>query len=185
MEVNALFYRYKEMTPQVHDTAFVADGAKVIGNVTIGSDSSIWFNVVLRGDEDEIKIGNRCSVQENTVCHLYEGHPLILEDEVHVGHNAIIHGCTLRKGVLVGMGATILDGAIIGENTIIGANALVPSGREIPANSLVIGSPAKVIREISDKDMETLEVTRKTYIRNARDYNDEGIFERIPNKKNV
>jgi|SRR5699024_5305915 len=174
-----MFYRYKNYVPEVHESAFVAEGAKVIGDVKVGAQTSIWFNVILRGDEDKIRIGNRCSIQENTVCHLYAGYPLILEDEVSVGHNAIIHGCTLKKGVLVGMGATVLDGAVIGENTIIGANALIPSGKVIPPNSLVLGSPGKVVRELSEQDEEMLDLTIRTYVRNAEQYQDKEIFEKV------
>lgn len=181
---DVMFYRYKEHIPQIDSTAFVADGAKIIGDVTIGADSSIWFHVVLRGDEDKIRIGNRCSIQENTVCHLYEGYPLIVEDDVTVGHNAIIHGCTIKKGVLIGMGATILDGAVIGENSIVGANSFVPAGKVIPPNSLVLGSPAKVVRGLTEKDEELLKLSVETYVRNAREYQDPAIVEKIelPNK---
>lgn len=172
-----MFYRYKNHVPQVHETAFVADGAKIIGNVKIGAYSNIWYNAVLRGDEGPIEIGNQVSIQENVTCHLYEGFPLIVEDDVIVGHNAIIHGCHIKKGALIGMGATVLDGAVIGENSIIGANALVPSGKVIPPNSLVLGSPAKVVREINDKDRELLRMSVETYVRNAKDYNDPEIYE--------
>lgn len=174
-----MFYRYKEHIPKVDDSAFVAEGARIIGDVEIGSQTSIWFNVILRGDEDKIRIGNRCSIQENTVCHLYEGSPLIVEDEVTVGHNATIHGCTLKKGVLVGMGATVLDGAIIGENSIIGANSLIPSGKEIPPNSLVLGSPGKVIRELNDQDKEILDLSIRTYVRNSEEFRNEKVFEKV------
>lgn len=174
-----MFYRYKQYIPAIDESAFIADGAKVIGNVTIGAQTNIWFNVILRGDEDEIKIGNRCSIQENTVCHLYRGYPLILEDEVTVGHNAIIHGCTLKQGVLVGMGSTILDGAIIGENSIIGANSLVPAGKVIPPNSLVLGSPGEVVREINNRDRELLKTTIDTYVKNTIEYQRPEVFEKI------
>lgn len=178
-----MFYRYKDFTPQIDDSAFIAEGAKVIGNVKIGANSSIWFNVVLRGDEDRIEIGNRCSIQENTVCHLFEGYPLIVEDEVTVGHHAIIHGCTIKKGVIIGMGATILDGAIIGKNSIIGANTLIPSGKEIPANSLVVGNPGKVVRQLTKKDRELIDLSIHTYVRNAKEYQDPMIFEKIAREK--
>lgn len=180
-----MFYRYKDYTPQIDESAFIAEGAKIIGNVTIGEQTNIWFNVVLRGDEDEIKIGNRCSIQENTVCHLYKGYPLILEDEVTVGHNAIIHGCVLKKGVLVGMGATILDGAVIGENSIIGANSLIPAGKVIPPNSLVLGSPGKVVREINDQDRELLKNTIETYVKNTIEYQSPEVFEKIERPKKL
>ncbi|TQS72002.1 gamma carbonic anhydrase family protein [Ornithinibacillus gellani] len=174
-----MIYRYKDKIPKIHETAFIADGAKVIGDVEIGAYASIWFHVVLRGDEGPIRIGDRCNIQENSVCHLYEGFPLILEDEVTIGHNAIVHGCTLRKGVLVGMGATVLDGADIGEYSIIGANSFIPSGKVIPPRSLVIGSPGKVVRTLTDKDMELIEETIRTYVGNGKDYKQKEIFERI------
>lgn len=174
-----MFYRYKEFIPQVDESAFIAEGAKVIGNVKIGADTSVWYNAVLRGDEDKIEIGNRCSIQENTMCHLYEGFPLIVEDDVTVGHNAIIHGCHIKRGSLIGMGATILDGAVIGENCIVGANALVPNGKEIPPNSLVVGSPAKVVREITDSDRQLLEMSVEVYVRNAREFQEPDVYEKI------
>lgn len=174
-----LFYRYKEHVPKIDETAFIADGAKIIGDVTIGADSSIWFHVVLRGDEGKIVIGNRTSIQDNTVGHLYEGYPLIVEDEVTVGHSVILHGCTIKKGALIGMGATILDGAVIGENSIIGANTLIPAGKEIPPNSLVVGSPGKVIREINEKDRELLKLSVEGYVKNAREYRDASLFTKI------
>ncbi|WP_106496351.1 gamma carbonic anhydrase family protein [Lentibacillus sp. Marseille-P4043] len=174
-----MIYRFNEHEPDIHDTVFIADGARVIGDVTIGAESSIWFNVVLRGDEGPIRIGERCNIQENSMCHLYEQFPLTLEDEVSVGHNAIVHGCTLRKGVLVGMGATVLDGAEIGEYSIIGANSLIPSGKKIPPRSLVIGSPGKVVRTLTDKDMEMIEETITTYANKGQAFRQKEIFEKI------
>lgn len=114
---------------------------------------------------------------------MYGGYPLIMEDEVTVGHGAIIHGCTLKKGALIGMGAIVLDGAIIGENTIIGAHALIPAGKEIPPNSLVMGSPGKIIREITDRDKALLELTIQTYTKNAKEYRDTTQFEKIPDEQ--
>lgn len=180
-----MYYRYKEHIPIVDDSAFIAEGTKVIGNVEIGAQTSIWFNVVLRGDEDKIKIGKRCSIQENTVCHLYEGQPLVIEDEVTVGHNVLIHGCTLKKGALIGMGATILDGAVIGENSIVGANSLVPAGKEVPPNSLVLGSPAKVIRELNENDKKMLDLSINTYVKNSEEYRNKEIFEKINSPKKI
>ncbi|MFD2043658.1 gamma carbonic anhydrase family protein [Ornithinibacillus salinisoli] len=174
-----MLYRYKNFTPKVHETAYIADGAKVIGDVEIGAYSSVWFNVVIRGDEGPIRIGERCNVQDNSMCHLYEEYPLTLEDEVSIGHNAIIHGCTLRKGVLVGMGATVLDGADIGEYSIIGANSLVPSGKIIPPRSLVLGSPGKVVRTLTDKDMAMIEETIETYADKGQEFQRLEILERV------
>lgn len=174
-----MFYRYKHFVPEVDVSAFIAEGAKVIGNVKIGAETSIWYNAILRGDEDRIEIGNRCSIQENTTCHLYEGYPLIVEDDVTVGHNAIIHGCHIKKGALIGMGAVILDGAVIGENSIVGANALVPTGKVIPPNSLVLGSPAKVVRQIEDSDRELLRMSVEVYVQNSKDYQNPEIYEKL------
>lgn len=165
-----MIYSFQNKKPQLHDSVYVAPGAHIIGDVTIGEESSIWFNSVLRGDEAPIIIGKRSNIQDNSTCHLYEGSPLVLEDEVSVGHNVILHGCTLKKGSLIGMGATILDGAVIGENAFIGANALIPSGKEIPPNTLVLGSPGKVIRELTDKDLALIQLTIDTYVQKAKDY---------------
>ncbi|WP_442874278.1 gamma carbonic anhydrase family protein [Cytobacillus sp. NCCP-133] len=154
--------------PRVHQSVFLAPGCYVIGDVEIGEESSIWFNAVLRGDEDAINIGNRCSIQDNVTCHLYEGSPLMIEDEVTVGHNAILHGCTIRKKTIIGMGATILDGAEIGEECIIGANTLIPAGKKIPPRSLVVGSPGKVVRELSVKDLELIQLSIETYVKKAK-----------------
>lgn len=165
-----MIYSFQNKKPQLHESVYVAPGAHIIGDVTIGEESSIWFNSVLRGDEAPIIIGKRSNIQDNSTCHLYEGSPLVLEDEVSVGHNVILHGCTLKKGSLIGMGATILDGAVIGENAFIGANALIPSGKEIPPRTLVLGSPGKVIRELTDKDLALIQLTIDTYVQKAKDY---------------
>lgn len=168
-----MLYPYNNNFPKVHKTSFVAPGARVIGDVTIGEHSSIWFNAVLRGDEAPIVIGDRVSIQDNSTCHLYEGQPLTVEDDVTVGHNVILHGCTVRKGALIGMGSTILDGAEIGEYTIIGANTLIPSGKKIPPRSLVVGSPGKVVRELNEKDYELLKLSVDTYVQKAKEYKEQ------------
>lgn len=165
-----MIYAYQNKKPQVHESVYIAPGAHVIGDVTIGEKSSIWFNSVIRGDEAPITIGKKCNVQDNSTCHLYEGSPLTLEDEVSVGHAVILHGCTLKKGSLIGMGATILDGAVIGEQAFIGANTLVPSGKEIPPRTLVLGSPGKVIRELTDEDLALIQLTINTYVQKAKEY---------------
>lgn len=177
-----MFYRYKEFVPEVNESAFVAEGARIIGNVKIGADTSIWYNVVLRGDLDRIEIGNRCSIQENTMGHLYSGNPLIVEDDVTVGHNVVIHGCHIKKGALIGMGSTVLDGAVIGENSIVGANTLIPNGKVIPPNSLVVGNPAKVVREITDENREMLRMSVEIYVRNAREFQDPEFYEKLERK---
>lgn len=161
---------YKGDKPELDPTVFVAPGAKVIGDVRVGEESTIWFNTVLRGDEGPITIGRRCSIQDNSTIHLYEGAPVVVEDEVTVGHNVILHGCKVGKRSIIGMGSTILDHAEIGEECIIGANTLIPSGKKIPPRSLVVGSPGKVVRELSEKDLELIQLSIDSYVQKGYDY---------------
>lgn len=163
---------FKDKKPNVHETVFLAPGSYVIGDVQVGKETSIWFNAVLRGDEDAIIIGDRCSIQDNATIHLFEGSPVVVEDEVTVGHNVILHGCTIRKRCIIGMGSTILDGAVIGEECIIGANTLIPSNKIIPPRSLVLGSPGKVVRELTNKDFELIQLSIDTYVEKNYIYND-------------
>jgi len=163
---------FKDKKPNVHETVFLAPGSFVIGDVQVGKETSIWFNAVLRGDEDAIIIGDRCSIQDNATIHLFEGSPVVVEDEVTVGHNVILHGCTIKKRCIIGMGSTILDGAVIGEECIIGANTLIPSNKIIPPRSLVLGSPGKVVRELTDKDFELIQLSIDTYVEKSYIYND-------------
>ena len=163
---------FKDKKPNVHDTVFLAPGSYVIGDVQVGKETSIWFNAVLRGDEDAIIIGDRCSIQDNATIHLFEGSPVVVEDEVTVGHNVILHGCTIKKRCIIGMGSTILDGAVIGEECIIGANTLIPSNKIIPPRSLVLGSPGKVVRDLTKKDFELIQLSIDTYVEKNYIYND-------------
>ncbi|MDQ0218726.1 gamma carbonic anhydrase family protein [Peribacillus cavernae] len=161
---------YNEKKPLIDASVFIAPGAYLIGDVSVGENSTIWFNAVLRGDEDKIMVGKNCSIQDNTTLHLFEGQPLIIEDDVTVGHNAILHGCKIGKRTIVGMGSTILDGAEIGEECIIGANTLISPGKKIPPRSLVVGSPGKVVREISEKDRELITLSVDTYVQKGKEY---------------
>ncbi|MBE1555303.1 gamma carbonic anhydrase family protein [Sporosarcina limicola] len=162
---------YNGKSAVLHSSVFVAPGAYLIGDVSIGEESTIWFNAVIRGDEGPITIGKRCSIQDNSTIHLYDGAPVTIEDEVTVGHNVILHGCTLRKRSIIGMGSTILDNAEIGEECIIGANTLIPPGKIIPPRSLVVGSPGKVVRELTDKDFELIQLSIDTYVQKGYDFN--------------
>lgn len=173
--VNYLIISFKGHTPSISGTAMIAPGAKIIGNVRIGDESTIWFNAVLRGDEAPITIGKRCSIQDNSTIHLYEDAPVIIEDEVTVGHNVILHGCRVGKRSIIGMGSTILDHSEIGEECIVGANTLVPSGKKFPPRSLIVGSPGKVVRELNDKDIELIQLSIDTYVQKGYDYRE--IFE--------
>lgn len=168
-----MLYPYNGKKPIVEDSVFIAPGAHVIGDVKVGKETTIWFNAVLRGDEAPIQIGERCSIQDNATCHLYEGFPLVVKDEVTVGHNVILHGCTVQKRCIIGMGSTILDGAEIGEESIIGANTLIPPGKKIPPRSLVVGSPGKVVRELIDKDFEMIQLSIDTYVQKGKEYKEQ------------
>lgn len=171
---------YRGKKPKLDPTVFVAPGAKIIGEVQIGAESTIWFNAVLRGDEGLISIGKKCSIQDNSTIHLYEDAPVVVEDEVTVGHNVILHGCKVGKRSIIGMGSTILDHAEIGEECIIGANTLIPPGKKIPPHSLVVGSPGKVVRELNEKDLEIIQLSINTYVQKGYDYRE--IFQNDENK---
>lgn len=146
---------------------YIARGAVVLGDVTLGDYSSVWYNAVVRGDINRIVIGHHTNIQDNAVLHLADDHPCLVGDYVTVGHSAIVHACTVGNEVLVGMGATILDGAVIGDQSIVGANALVPQGKIIPPGSLVVGSPAKVSRALAPPEREELRVWAEKYVANA------------------
>lgn len=163
-------YTYLDKKPEVHESVFIAPGSHIIGDVRIGKESTVWFNAVLRGDEGPITIGERTSIQDNVTCHLYEGSPLCIGDEVTVGHNAILHGCKIGDRSIVGMGSTILDGVEIGEECIIGANTLIPNSKKIPPRSLVVGSPGKVVRELTDRDLELIQLSIESYVQKGKEY---------------
>jgi carbonic anhydrase/acetyltransferase-like protein (isoleucine patch superfamily) len=148
--------------------AFVADDARIIGKVTLGEDSGIWFGCVLRGDNERISIGARTNVQEHTVMHTDMGFPLDIGEGCTIGHRAMLHGCTISENSLVGIGAIILNGAKIGKNCLVGAGALVTEGKEFPDGSLIIGTPARVVRELDDKAIEMLRWSAAHYVDNAR-----------------
>ena len=161
---------YGKKDAVIHESVVIAQGAYIIGNVSIGEQSSVWFNAVMRGDEGPIVVGKRTSIQDNTTLHLYEGQPLNIGDEVTVGHNAILHGCTIGNRSIIGMGSTILDGAEIGEECIIGANTLISSGKKIPPRSLVVGSPGKVVRELNEKDLQLIQLSIDTYVQKGKEF---------------
>jgi len=155
---------YKEFEPQIDESAHIAQNATVIGKCRIGKEASIWYNAVLRGDSDTISIGDRTNIQDGTIVHSSTGVKTILGDDVTVGHAAIIHACTIHNNCLIGMGATVLDKAVIEENVIVGANSLITSGKVIPRNSLVMGSPAKVIRELTEDEVESIRQSSLHYV---------------------
>lgn len=149
---------------------FVAPGAHLIGRVALEQDANVWFNCVLRGDNEWITIGARTNIQDNSVLHTDMGFPLTIGADCTIGHNVILHGCTIGEGTLIGMGATILNGAMIGRNCLVGANALVTEGKAFPDNSLIVGSPAKVTRELGPDSREKFLESAKHYVENGQRY---------------
>lgn len=165
-------YALDGVAPTLADSVWVAPGASVIGDVHIGEDASIWFGVVVRCDNEPIHIGSATNIQDNSVLHSDPGSPLKIGNGVTVGHKAMLHGCTVGDNTLVGIGATILNKAVIGKNCIIGAHALITEGKQIPDNSLVVGSPGKVMRTLGDPQVQMLEASALHYVENAKKFKD-------------
>ena len=149
---------------------WVAPNAVVIGDVSLRKNASVWFGSVLRGDNDPIILGENSNIQDNSVCHTDDGMPLIIGDNVTVGHKVILHSCTVGDNSLIGMGSTVLNKAKIGNNCLVGANALVTEGKEFPDNSLIVGSPAKVKRELTDMEKKIIELSALHYVENMKRY---------------
>ncbi|HEX5790961.1 MAG TPA: gamma carbonic anhydrase family protein [Luteolibacter sp.] len=162
--------QFAEFTPTIHPSAFVAASADVIGRVTLEEESSVFYNATLRGDINEIVIGPRSNIQDNVVVHLADNYGCYVGELVTVGHSAILHACTVKDEVLIGMGAIVLDGAVIGERSIIGAGALVTGGTVIPPGSLVIGSPAKVVKTLPLDEQAKIKSWAEKYVRVSRMY---------------
>ncbi len=149
---------------------WVAPNAVVIGDVSLKKNASVWFGSVLRGDNDPIILGENSNIQDNSVCHTDDGMPLTIGDNVTVGHKVILHSCTVGDNSLIGMGSTVLNKAKIGNNCLVGANALVTEGKEFPDNSLIVGSPAKVKRELTDMEKKIIELSALHYVENMKRY---------------
>lgn len=154
------------MMGNIAEWVYLAEGAKIVGDVTIGEGSSVWYNAVIRGDSNPIVIGENTNVQDNAVLHVSHSHAMFIGDNVTIGHGAIVHGCTIGNNVLIGMGAIILDGAVIEDNCIIGAGALVTQNKMISSGSLAFGNPAKVMRQITEEEKDSI-------LENANEYSDE------------
>jgi gamma-carbonic anhydrase len=161
------FQTFLHKKPTLGKNVYIAKGAAVFGDVTLGDHSSIWYNAVLRGDINRIVVGHHTNIQDNSVLHLADDFPCIVGNYVTIGHSAIVHACTIGDEVLVGMGATILDGTTIGDQCLIGAKTLVTPGSKIPPGSLVLGSPAKVIRQLTTKERTKLKTWAEKYVRYA------------------
>ncbi len=163
-------YNYKNYWPNVAENVFIAPGVRIIGRVEIGEGASIWFNTVIRGDVNEVKIGPYTNIQDGCMLHEEADAPLIIAEHVTIGHNAIIHGCTIGRGALIGMGAIILNKAVIGEGAVVAAGSLVVPGQEIPPGHLAMGSPAKVMRALSAEEMARFQRAAENYRLRAQDY---------------
>ncbi len=167
-----MIYSYQNMKPVFGQNCFIAPSADIIGEVTTGDDCSIWFGCVVRADVHFIHIGNRVNIQDLSMIHVThwkkpdrsDGNPVIIEDDVTIGHRVMLHGCTIKKACLIGMSATILDGAVIGEESIVGAGSLVTKNKVFPPGSLIMGSPAKVVRPLTDEEIESLYASAKRYV---------------------
>lgn len=160
-------YQFGDYTPEVDPSAYVVDSASIVGKVRLEANASVWFGVTIRGDNELIVIGENSNVQENCVLHTDEGFPMTIGKQVSIGHQAMLHGCTVGDGSLIGIQAVILNNAKIGRNCLVGAGALVTEGKEFPDNSLILGSPAKVVRTLSDEDARNLAAISDTYVERA------------------
>lgn len=162
---------YRGRLPVVDPSAYIDDSAQVIGDVTIGAESSVWMNVVIRGDVNVIRIGDRTNVQDGTVVHvMHDTHPTTIGDDVTIGHGAIVHGCTIGHRVLIGMGAILLNGAVIGDDSIVAAGTLVTEGTVIPPRSMVMGTPGRVRRPLTDAEVASILDYSRNYVQYRLDY---------------
>ncbi|MFJ5760461.1 gamma carbonic anhydrase family protein [Neobacillus sp. NPDC093182] len=172
-----MLYKYKGICPDVHSSSYIAPGAQLIGNIELKEDTSVWFNAVLRGDNEKITIGKGSNIQDGAIVHVDPGYPVHVGEYVTIGHNVVLHGCTVKDEALIGMGATILNGAVIGEGALVAAGALVPEGKMIAPGVLVAGVPAKVIRALTQEQTERSKQGALQYVQNGANFRDENIVE--------
>jgi carbonic anhydrase/acetyltransferase-like protein (isoleucine patch superfamily) len=162
---------FQGIKPAVPTSCFIEDTGVVIGDVVMGENCSVWFHAVIRGDVNYIRIGNRTNVQDLCMLHVtHDTHPLLIGNDVTVGHSVVLHGCTIKDRVLVGMGAIIMDGAVIGEDSVVGAGALVVEGTVVPPKSVILGSPARIRRSVTDEELAWIKESAENYVRYARTY---------------
>lgn len=165
-----MIYDYKGTLPTIHESCFVADDAAIVGRVTLGENTNVWFGTVIRADDNYVEIGKNTNVQDNTTIHIAKDYPTIIGDNVTIGHGAIVHACTLGNNVLVGMGAIILNGAVIEDNVIIAAGSVVAPGKHIPSGVMVMGTPGKVVKELTQEQIDYFETSADNYVALANDY---------------
>jgi carbonic anhydrase/acetyltransferase-like protein (isoleucine patch superfamily) len=163
-------YQLGDDAPEIDASAYIAESANLIGKVTIEAKASVWFGVTIRGDNERITIGENSNVQEGTVMHTDMGFPLVVGKNVTIGHQAMLHGCTVGDGALIGIQAVVLNGAKIGKGCLVGAGAVVTEGKEFPDNSLIVGSPAKIVRTLTEQDLTRLQANAAHYAERGRRY---------------
>jgi len=161
-------YELDGIAPRLGANAWVADSAQVMGNVSLGADTSVWFGTVIRGDTESITIGRGSNIQDGSVMHADIGMPIVLGENVTVGHKVMLHGCTIGDDTLIGIGAIVLNGARIGKNCLVGAGALVTEGKDFPDGSMIIGSPAKAVRPLTPEQIASVRQSARHYVENAR-----------------
>jgi carbonic anhydrase/acetyltransferase-like protein (isoleucine patch superfamily) len=161
-------YKLGEYAPKIHDNAWIAASAEVIGRVTLAEGASIWFGAIVRGDVEDIYIGRNSNIQDNSVLHADTGQPLVIGENVTVGHHVMLHGCNVGDGALIGIRAVVLNGAQIGRNCIVGAGAVVTEGKSFPDGTLILGAPAKVVKEVSPEQIAGMKAGAAHYVENAR-----------------
>ncbi len=173
-----MIYKFKEISPEIHETAFIAPSAEIIGDVKIGAHSSIWFQCLVRGDVNYIRIGENCNIQDMTLIHVARDEfPITIGNNVSIGHRVTLHGCILKDYSFVGMSATVMDGVELGEYSFVAAGSLVTPGKKIPPGMMVMGSPAKVIREINEKERLIINRTAANYQKYKENYKNPSVFQ--------
>lgn len=165
-----MLYSYLDKRPTLGKDVFIADGAKIIGDVHIDEGASIWYNSVIRGDIASIYIGKGTNIQDLSVIHVNTNVPVIIENDVSIGHSVTLHGCTIKKGTMIGMGSTILNGAVIEEGSMVAAGSLITENKQFPPHVLIMGSPAKVVRELTPDEVNALETTARHYTQRAAEH---------------
>ena len=169
-----MLHAYLGNQPDIHPTAFIAPSADVIGRVRLAKDSSVWFNAVLRGDVNRIEIGEGTNIQDGSIVHVDDENPCLIAEYVHVGHHVNLHGCVVKPGAMIGIGAIVLSGAEVGEEAIIGAGSVVLEGTKVPPRPLVVGTPGKVVRQVTKENLEYVRRWAEKYVQLAKDYRGKG-----------
>lgn len=172
-------FTYKEFSPQIHESAFVATGVRIIGRAKLGASTNVWFNSVIRADVNTITIGDNTNIQDLSILHVTEENSLTIGNNVTVGHSVILHACSIGDGSLIGMGAKVLDGTKIGKRCLVAAGSVVPPGKDFPDESFIMGAPAKVIRQLDPREIEIYSNHYKSYVGYAQEYKQTDIVKKI------